>query len=238
MTGEGNEVLVKKFKGADLHNNTDVRMELDSGISSTRAGQNQFIMQLIKEGFFGDITQMPKVQYELMQRFGISWVPNEAGQHEDRANRENSLIQFATKDEIQIELEDLEKPVALLKGIFYARDNEEIQDVEVLIHDPYFKFDDDQVHYDSHTRVILSPEFHSWPIPNQMVLIGHTDMHYFQLEAVKQQALQEQIQLAEMKGGAPSEPPGGVLGPPPPPGGATPEQLPAPGGQPLPEGNL
>ena len=236
MTGEGNEILVKAFKGADLRNNTDVRMELDSGISSTRAGQNQFIMQLLKEGFFGDITQMPKVQHELMKRFGISWVPNETSIHEDRAGRENSMAALATDNEIEIEFEDSDNPVALLKGLFFARDNEGTQEVDVLIHDPYFKFDNDQVHYDSHIRVVLSPEFKEWPIPNQMVLIGHADMNYFQLEAAKQQEMMDQMQLAQLKGGAPPEQPGGPLGLPGTPPG--PQQLPPPppGGEALPTG--
>ncbi len=226
MTGEGNEVIVKTFKGADLHNNTDVRMELDSGLSTTRAGQNQFIMQLIKEGFFGDITQMPKVQYEIMKRFGISWVPNETSQHEDRAGRENSMVAQATDDDIELEFENSDDPVAILKGLFFSRLNPETKEVEVLTHDPYFKFDNDQVHYDSHLRVILSPEFRNWSIPKQQVLIGHTDMHYYQLEAAKQTMMMEQLKMAQLKGGAPPEAPGGLIGPP---GEQIPEQPAVPG---------
>ena len=223
MTGEGNEVIVKTFKGADLRDNTDVRMELDSGVSTTRAGQNQFIMKLIEQGFFGIVSEKPKVQYELLRRFGISWVPNETSVHEDRAGRENSMASQASKKDIQIEFEDSDNPVALLKGLFFSRLNNETSEVEVLMNDEYFRYDNDQVHYDSHTAVILSAEFQTWSIPNQMVLIGHNDMHYYQMEAVKQQ---EALALIQAQGGGAPPGPGG-------PGGPLPAQpaLPGPAGE-------
>jgi hypothetical protein len=139
----------------------------------------------------------------------------------------------ATEDDIQIEFEDSDKPVALLKGLFFSQLNEETTEVEVLMADPYFKFDNDQVHFDSHLRVILSPEFRKWPVPHQQVLIGHNDMHYYQLEAAKQQMMMEQMQMAQLKGGAPTEAatPGGPIGPP---GEQIPEQPTVPGASPVP----
>lgn len=210
MTGEGNEVIIKQFKGAQLRGNTDVRLELDSGVSTTRAGQNQFIMRLIEQGFFGDISAKPKIQYELLRRFGISWVPNETSIHEDRAGRENSMIAAASEKEIIIDVEDENNPIALLEGIFYSEYNETNKQVEVLMDDPYFKYDDDQVHYDSHTAIILSPEFKEWPIPNQLVMIGHADMHYYQLQAAKQQQMLALMQAQGKLPTAGAQPPGEV----------------------------
>lgn len=225
MAGEGNEVIVKTFKGSDLRDNTDVRMELDSGVSTTRAGQNQFIMKLIEQGFFGIISEKPKIQYELLRRFGISWVPNETSIHEDRAGRENSMCSQAKKDDIVIEFEDSEDPVALIKGLWFSRYNEDSKEVEVLMNDEYFRYDNDQIHYDSHTAVILSAEFQTWPIPNQMLLIGHNDMHYYQMEAVKQEEMKAMMM---MQGGGPEGMPG-PDGMPAPPEGAP--ALPGPAGQ-------
>ena len=217
ITGEGNEIIVKAFKGSDLKNNTDVRLELDSGMSTTRAGQNQFVMKLISEGFFGDISQKPKVQYELMRRFGMSWVPNETSLHEDRAGRENSMCAIATKKEIIVEVEGKKTPVPLLEGLFYSKYNEEAKQVDVFMHDPYFKFDNHQVHYDSHIAIILSPEFHEWPMANQLVLINHADMHHFSLEAAKQKAMQEMAKMEQLKTGQPPAGPEGQPAAPQPP---------------------
>ena len=220
ITGEGNEIIVKAFKGADLRDNTDVRLELDSGMSTTKAGQSQFVMQLIKEGFFGDISMRPKVQYELMRRFGMSWVPNEQSVHEDRAGRENSLCAIATQKDIIVEVEGKKIPVPLLQGLFYAKQNEETEKVEIFMHDPYFKFDNNQVHYDSHIAIILSPEFKEWSVANQMVLINHTDMHHFAIEAEKQKAMQEMARMEQMRTG---EPPAGPEGQPQPPASPAPQ---------------
>ena len=209
MAGDGNEVLIKAFKGSDLHDNTDVRMELDSGAATTRAGQNQFMMKLIEQGFFGPIAEKPKMQYELLKRFGMSWIPMENSIHEDRAGRENSIIALATKKDIIVDLDHKDKPEAVIDGIFFAKLNEESQEVEVISHDQYYKYDNHAVHYDSHTKVILSPEFRDWDPVNQIILINHNDMHHYELESQKKQQMMETMAL---NGKGPGGPPGGQPG--------------------------
>ncbi len=198
IAGEGNEVLIKAFKGSDLYDNTDVRLELDSGVATTRAGQNQFIMKLIEQGFFGQITEQPKMQYELLKRFGMSWMPIQGSIHEDRAGRENSVVALANKKNIIVDLDSPDKPEAVIDGLFFAKVNEETEEVEVFSHDPYYKYDNHQIHFESHTKVILSPEFKEWPVINQTILINHNDMHHYSIEAQKQQ---EMIQMIQMQGG-------------------------------------
>jgi len=211
MAGEGNNILIKAFKGADLYDNTDVRMELDSGASSTRAGQNQFMMKLIEQGFFGPIAEQPKMQYELLKRFGMSWIPMENSQHEDRAGRENSIVALATKKNIIVDLDHPDKPEAVLDGIFFAKLNEKTQQVEVISHDPYYKYDNHAIHYESHTKTILSPEFKEWDPINQTILINHNDMHHYEIQAQKEQQMME----AQLNGGGgPPGKPGGQPGAP------------------------
>lgn len=195
VVGEGNQILVKAFKGADLYNNTDVRLEMDSGVSTTRAGQNEFVLNLLRNNFFGDVSIRPKLQYELMKRFGMSWIPVETSMHEDRAERENSVVANAKDTEIIVDI-TLGKPIAILKGLFYAAPDPKTGEVIVLSNDPYFKFDDNKVHYDSHVQTILSNEFKTWPVGNQMCLINHADMHHFQLQAIEKNAMKAQIEMA------------------------------------------
>lgn len=189
IAGEGNDVLIKSFKGSDLYDNTDVRMELDSGMATTRAGANQFTMKLIEQGFFGNISERPKMQYELLRRFGMSWIPMENSVHEERAGRENSKVAIATDKEIEVDLIESGNPEAVLDGLFFAKLNEETGQVEVLSHDPYYKYDNHQIHYESHVKTILSPEFQEWPPINQQILINHCDMHHYELEAQRHEML-------------------------------------------------
>ena len=213
VAGAGNEILVKAFRGADLHNNTDVRLEIDSGVSSTQAGQNEFVLNLVRNNFFGDISQRPSMQYELMKRFGMSFIPIETSTHQDRANRENSMVANASNTDIMVD-NSLGKPTAILKGLFYAAPDPQTGEVILLSHDPYFKYDDNKVHYDSHVLTILSNEFKTWPIGNQMALINHTDMHHYQLQAQEQQMMKAQMQMAQagQKPSAGPAPPTGATG--------------------------
>jgi len=196
VAGKGNEIIIRSFKGSDLYNNTDVRMELDSGISSTRAGQNQFIMNLIQNRFFGDISQNPKLQYELMRQFGMSWMPTERSVHEETAEYENSLVINATESEIMVQNAKDDTIVYTIDGLFYfdlrtLKDDMTIDDIEVLSEDPTFKFGDHSIHYESHTKVILSKEFKTLSPIKQQILIGHTDIHRWELNAMAERQMQQ-----------------------------------------------
>ncbi|MDP2646633.1 MAG: hypothetical protein U1C57_01930 [Candidatus Doudnabacteria bacterium] len=196
IAGEGSEIIIRGFKGSDLRNNTDVRLEKDSGVSTTRAGQNQFIMDLVSNNFFGVISEQPKVQYELMRRFGMSWIPVETSVHEERAGMENSVIGEATQNNIIANKDNNGQIVAIsLPGIFTVAGTPQTGEEEVTGNDPYFKYDDHKVHYDSHTNVILSCGFKAWPPENQMILINHTDVHHFQVVQAQQAAMQQQMML-------------------------------------------
>ena len=196
VAGAGNEILIKAFKGADLYNNTDVRLEIDSGVSSTQAGQNEFVLNLVRNNFFGDVSQRPSMQYELMKRFGMSFIPIETSTHQGRASRENSMVANATADDIIVDKTLDNKPIPLLKGLFYSAPDPKSGNVIVMSHDPYFKYDDHKVHYDSHVLTILSNEFKSWPVGNQMTLINHCDMHHYSLQAIEQEQMKTQMQMA------------------------------------------
>jgi len=173
-------------------------MELDSGISSTRAGQNQFIMNLIQNRFFGDISQNPKIQYELMRQFGMSWMPTERSIHEEVAEYENGLIINAADSEIMVQEMEDGTIVPTIEGIFYfdlktLSSDMTTENIQILSEDPAFKFGDHQIHYDSHTNVILSKEFKTLSPAKQQILIGHTDVHKWELNSMQQKAMEQMV---------------------------------------------
>lgn len=79
--------------------------------------------------------------------------------------------------------------------------------MEVLSHDPYYKYDKHSVHFATHTKLILSPEFKDWDLINQIILINHNDMHHYELQAQKEQQMMD---MMASKGGAPPGQPGGA----------------------------
>ena len=194
ISGEGNRVQVMKFKGADLHNNTDVRLELDSGVSSTRAGENEVILELVQNQFFGDISQQPEIQHELLRRLGMSWNPTSTTTHQDRARHEHSMVANAKDIDFVPDFKDGEQVMSpVLPGIFAIGQNE-VGEPVVLSPDPYYKYDNHQIHFAEHTKQILSKEFRVWPVDQQLSLINHNDMHNYSIQAAQQTAMEQAAQ--------------------------------------------
>jgi len=189
IKGNGNEIIVKEFKGSDLRGNLDVRLELSSGLSSTHVGKNQFIMELIKGNFWGDINTKPSIQRELLKRFGLGGFPEENNMHRSRAEYENSLVRA----------EDMSGVAFPGIPAIGADGNPVMDDAKQIIWeippviDPVFQVDDPLVHMQSHDQAILSREFPTWPERAQVFLLGHRKLHEKAWEAkMMMEQLQEQ----------------------------------------------
>ncbi len=191
ITGEGNRISVRQFKAADLRNNTDLKMEVDSGLATTRAGQTEIIMELAGKGFLGNIQENPEVRQQLLRRLGLSGFSEEINTDYERAQAENGAI--ASGDITNIFLvEDANNP-----------------DSGILNDDPLFKYDNHFIHYEVIRRFILSPEFRWFSTKIQTVAINHADIHHTLMMAEMQR--QEQ-KIMEMQGGGGAEP--GTIPPP------------------------
>jgi hypothetical protein len=157
IPGEGNQIKVRAFKGVDFRNNTDVRLELDSAMSSTQAGKNETMMKLLQLGFFGDISVQPKLRREVGKKMGLGSMPDEENLHQDKAEMENSIFAFGTNEDI--------KMVALPNAPILDPDTgEAITDDETgepasifpKSYDPTFRFDNHAVHAKVLIEFILS----------------------------------------------------------------------------------
>lgn len=174
--GAGSDAQVKQFKGADLRNNTDIRLEEDSGLATTQAGRREAMLKLIEVGLFGDIRTAPmSLRQELLKRFGLSGFTDQSNTDYERAQRENSRIVAGMIDGIMT----VTTPVG--------------PDSQVIEDDPLFKYDDDNIHYEVHKRLILSQEFQDLPAEVQAALVVHADVHHLRMMA---QAAQEAMAQA------------------------------------------
>jgi hypothetical protein len=227
IPGEGNKIKIRAFKGADLRNNTDVRLELDNGMSSTQAGRNQILLDLIKTGFFGDLSVQPRLRRDVGRRLGMGTLPDEENLHVDKAEMENSIFAFGTE-------KDLEQ-VALPNAPLTNDDGEaEIGDAGEPVrlfpktYDPTFRFDNHAVHYKIILEFMLSKEFPELPEFRQQWTRAHADMHQTALEAIEEE---NNAKLAEKAALGITEPGGGGAPPAPPvapaagPAGAMPEKF-------------
>jgi hypothetical protein len=175
IAGRGNRWKAVRFKAADLRSNTDVRMELDSGLATTNAGQIAILSDFAQKGLFGDITQNPKLKEELLRRAGMSGLTKQESVDYKRAETENAKI-----------------AVGDFQGIFLVEPDKETGEMtpesEVVNDDPYFKYDNHEIHYETHREFMLSDEFAELPQQAQTILIHHADIHHMQImEAMKNQ---------------------------------------------------
>ena len=199
VRGEGNDVKVMAFKAANLRNNTDVRLELDSSMSTTKAGQSQLILQMGQYGFFGDLLQAdPETRQELLRRMGLAGFRHKTSIDVERAQVENMVIMNG-KDISQIQVMNVEEG-----------------QVSMAVEDPLFRYDDHTTHFEIHRRKMLSPQFTVLPESTRTLFIAHNDAHAYKIEQNRQEMM-KQMQMAEAmaKEGEKGEgPPGGGGGSP------------------------
>ena len=199
--GEGNRILVKKFKGADLRDNTDVRLELDSGISSTQAGKNEVLTRLIEAGFWGPISERPQIQRELLKRMGMSGFPEENNLHRDRAELENSKMRDGKADDIAFQgIPDTYVKDPTTGDYVMDQTGEPIVDQWAIKPgiDPVFRLDNHLIHMQVHDQYILSREFKELTDELQALAVGHRLMHEMAHEA--EMAKQMEAMAAQEQG--------------------------------------
>ena len=190
ITGRGRKAEIKQFKAADLRENTDIKLEADSGLATTSAGRRQALMDMVKAGLFGPAETMPiSTKQEIFRRVGLSGFTDQTNADFERAQRENSAILAGLLDGIMT----VTTPVG--------------PDSQVVMDDPLFKYDDDEIHYEVHKHLIIGQEFIDLPKPIQAALVVHTDVHHARMEAKK--AMEAQMQA----GPGPGAPPGPGMGP-------------------------
>jgi hypothetical protein len=217
----GSRVKVKKFKGADLRNNTDVRFELASGVASTQVGKTQMLLNLTKEGFFSTENLIdPEYRFELMRRMGLGGFKDKRNVDLERARSEDEL--YSNTDPKDLVEETVEIPpnkenpqgavikIPTIPGIFLSMGNPGEEEESIVISDdPLFKYDDHSVHYEVHRRYILGSEFKYLDPAIQDIAIAHTDMHKGVMEIQAQEAARKMAEMqAEAEGIINPEQPG------------------------------
>lgn len=186
ITGRGNKIKIKKFKSADLRGNTDVRLELDSGLIATKSGQTQVLLSMIQSGFFGDVQQRPEIQEELFRRFGMASFSEEENSDVNRAERENMALSSGERPTVQI-VEMAPNP----------QDPQAQPQPQTMVEDPLFKYDNHAIHYKEHLRFAFSDEFRELPEQLKVIFLAHTDTHRMEIDNVKPD-MRQYVQIDKM----------------------------------------
>lgn len=96
ITGPDGSFDVQAFKGSDLRNNIDIRIEAGSSLPVSKAAKQAFIMDLMTQGFID-----PKEGLEVMEMGGINKIYEKFQVDQRQAQRENLRMSKVTEDLLQ-----------------------------------------------------------------------------------------------------------------------------------------
>lgn len=178
ICGKGNKWKIVRFKASDLRNNTDVRMELDSGLSTTNSGKMSMLLDFAQRGLLGDVPNNPELRDELFRRAGLSGFTTQESIDSRRAETENAKMSIGDFQGIMLVDQDPQKG-----GI--------TENSTVLSNDPLFRFDNHNVHLETHRKFILGDEFSELPQEIQTQAIAHVALHQNMIEEEQKNAKPE-----------------------------------------------
>jgi hypothetical protein len=186
---------VRKFKGADLKNNTDVICQGASMMPKSKAARQQFELELISLGIDRDPR---KIEETLELGRGE---PDDTDKAIGQANRENNMMMFGT-----------------WTGQSHPGEVGSFKKVATAI--PVKKWHNHQIHVQRHTSIMMDEEFDDLVVTNPEIVRlfdEHIAMHQQEIAAQQQQ----QMQMLAAAKGAPDGPPTAASQPAPGANGAT-----------------
>jgi hypothetical protein len=158
---------VLTFKGADLRNNNDIRVESGSALPTSRAAKQAFIMDLMKMGFID-----PNDGLEIMEVGGLQSIYERIQVDKRQAQRENLKMRVVTEEDIQSANQT------------WAMGNPELQkdqDSGLMLDPPLVvptnTYDNHQVHIQIHNNYRKSQAFERADPVTQMLFEQHVREH-------------------------------------------------------------
>lgn len=148
ITGTDGSFDSEAFKGSDLRDNTDIRVEGGSALPTSKAAKQAFIMDLIKLGIIDGSDGL-----EVMEMGGIQKIYEKIQVDVNQARREN-LRMAAIVPEQQAQFDQMQAQDALQSGTEPPTDPAEIP---ILV--PVNTYDNDAIHLEIHNRHRKSQAF-------------------------------------------------------------------------------
>lgn len=197
LAGANYEPEVLEFSNSQVDENSDIIVEIGSGLSELRSQRQELVMQLYNSGLIGDPAD-PEVRRRtlgLLELGSLEATFNLAKQDENQANWENVQLAGAPPpppQEPQIDPmtgEPILQPnpmTGMLEPVFTP--------YQPPIEDPKF-YENHLIHYNVHTGWLKSPEGRSAAPPLRYAMTRHTVLHgkYINPQAALQLAMEEGI---------------------------------------------
>ncbi|MGH7792792.1 MAG: hypothetical protein ACREOB_10820, partial [Thermodesulfobacteriota bacterium] len=200
------------FKGAQLQDNTDIKIEAGSALPTSRAAKQAFIMDLMKMGFIP-----PQEGLEVMEIGGLNKIYERLQVDVRQAQRENLKMSSVTEEIIQMNAQQYEGQIDEQTGIPMSP--------PLVV--PVNTWDNHQVHVEIHNRYRKSQSFELVSQEVKRLFEEHVKEHAEALIIGMQTQVPSDLMspLGQEGEGVPSE-------------GAPQQEGAAPGPAPIPEGEM
>lgn len=191
VTGADGSFDVMAFKGSDLGDNIDIRIESGSSLPTSKAARQAFIMDLMKMGFIS-----PEKGLEVMEIGGIEKVYEQIQADQRQAQRENLRMSKVTPEDLQQYLEawQQQEQAQMLGGGADQQVNQMTQAAvdpagEPMVTDqmdmqqeappivPVNTWDDHQTHIRYHNQFRKGQAFENLPDFVKQIFEQHVQMH-------------------------------------------------------------
>jgi hypothetical protein len=207
VTGKNGYFNVISFKGSDLRNNTDLRVEGGSSLPTSKAAKQAFLMDLMQLGFV-----QPEKGLELMDMGGIQRLYEEVQVDSAQASRENMRMAAVTQEQISEYAETFVPKDPMTgqpnpeAGLINPQTGEPLVDqagnpTEPPLIVPVNSFDNHQIHINVHNTYRKSQEFEQLSQEIKDLFEQHVNQHMMALGMIPGQPAPQDGQNAVTSGG-------------------------------------
>lgn len=190
ITGADGSFDVMAFKGSDLGDNLDIRIESGSSLPTSKAARQAFIMDLMKMGFIS-----PEKGLEVMEIGGIEKVYEQIQADQRQAQRENLRMSKVTPETLQEYLQSYQQMSTAQQmgadtgnpldqstqasvdpmGMPSVDQSMAVQDPPLIV--PVNTWDNHEVHIRYHNQFRKGQAFESLPDFVKQIFEQHVQMH-------------------------------------------------------------
>lgn len=206
VTGADGSFDVVSFMGADLNQNTDIRIEKDSALPTSRAAKQAFLMDLMKMGFIS-----PDRGLELMEVGGLNKLYDQMNIDKRQAQRENIRLQQMDEQQATMYSEAATfyqtQANASPDGVAVnPQSGEPIPPPPMPPNTSANTWDNHQVHIQTHNDFRKTQSFEVLPDSVKAVFEAHVAQHESAIQQQMMQAALAQQQMGGEGGTLPNQP--------------------------------
>lgn len=228
--GRDQQFNVRSFAGADLRDNTDIRIEAGSSLPTSKSAKQALLMDLMSQGFIP-----PEKGLELMEVGGVQRLYEEIQTDSAQATRENMRMSAATEQMIDeyyntfVAKDPLGQPMTDpntgTPQLVDPNSGEPLADpmtgepMPPPLIVPVNSYDNHEIHIQVHNNFRKSQEFEELPQPTKDLFEEHVNQHMMSLGMPPGTPMPQGLMMAQQGGEEPPPEEEGNSQPPPTEGG-------------------